>query len=74
MQINVIGLASLFRLVLDDVLFLVVVAHLVVMVPTFISGKSRSPTSSVGVDASFLSIGFFHIYSVILFNIGFITI
>lgn len=66
-QINIIRLASLFSFVLDDILFLVVLAHLVVMVATFISGKLRSPSGTAGVDASVLSIGFFHIQSVLIF-------
>lgn len=53
-QINVIRLASLFRLILNDVLFLVVVAHFVVMVATFIFGKLRPPTNSAGADAAFI--------------------
>ena len=65
-QIHVLGLASLFSLLLNDVLFLVVVAHFVVMVATFIFGKLRSPSGTAGVDASVLSIGFFHIQSVLI--------
>lgn len=66
-QVLVIGFASLFSFVLDDVLFFVVVAHFVVMVATFISGKLRSPSGTAGVDASVLSIGLFHIQSVLIF-------
>ena len=65
-QVLVIGFASLFRLILDDVLFFVVVAHLVVMVATFISSKLRPPSNSAGVYASVLFIDFFHLQSVLI--------
>ena len=36
------------------------------MVATFISGKLRPPSGTAGVDATFLSIGFFHVQSVLI--------
>ena len=44
-----------------------ILAHLVVMGATFISGKLRPPSSTAGVDASVLFIVFFHIQSVLIF-------
>jgi len=52
-QINIIRLASLFRLILDDVLFLVVVAHLMVMVATFISTWVRDKRQSFSLLCQF---------------------